>query len=520
MRSIIEKVEKSGPTKIITFGVKRDGNEDNNLIVKRKAAAYARVSTERDEQQSSYKAQIDYYTKMITNNPELEFVQVYTDEGVSGTNTQKRKGFTSMITDALLGKIDIIFTKSISRFARNTVDSLITIRKLKEVGCEVYFEKENIYTFDSKGELLITIMSSLAQEESRSLSENVTWGMRKRFADGKYTIHYKEFMGYDKGDDDKPVINEIEAFVIRRIYYMALQDLSPYQIAKILTNEGIKTPMGKDVWHYSVIKSILHNEKYKGDALLQKTYSTSFLTKKRKKNNGEVQQYYIENGHPAIISKTLFEEVQKISDQTRKIRFYEGDAKYSKRIKCSVCGNWYCTTLWKKKNCEDIVMWRCNKKYFKGNCSTPHLTTEEIEGIFSRAKTMIMLNEVNIKRALSKLKTPLSVIKAQECEMREIEKMLSHLEKPDYISDNIDNTQLVRLKERCCYLQQMVQDERVKNVGIKNILSLDDNNAKEFVFNNGYINDLIDFITIRTKQDFSVTLIDGTELQCDFLFTY
>ena len=165
---------------------------EHNAVRKRRVAAYARVSTDNDEQFTSYEAQIDYYTKYILAREDWEFVNVYTDEGISGTNTKHRKGFNDMVQDALDGKIDLIITKSVSRFARNTVDSLVTVRTLKEAGVEVFFEKENIYTFDSKGELLITIMSSLAQEESRSISENVTWGQRKRFADGKAISFNKE----------------------------------------------------------------------------------------------------------------------------------------------------------------------------------------------------------------------------------------------------------------------------------------------------------------------------------------
>ena len=170
---------------------------------KRKVAAYARVSTDHEEQQSSYEAQVDYYTTYIQGRDDWEFVSVYADEGITGCNTKKRDGFNSMVEDALAGKIDLIITKSVSRFARNTVDSLTTIRKLKEHGTECYFEKENIWTFDGKGELLLTIMSSLAQEESRSISENCTWGQRKRFQDGKVTVPFGRFLGYDRGEDGK-----------------------------------------------------------------------------------------------------------------------------------------------------------------------------------------------------------------------------------------------------------------------------------------------------------------------------
>lgn len=250
---------------------------------KRKVAAYARVSTDRDEQLTSYEAQVDYYTNYIKGRDDWEFVAVYADEGITGCNTTHRDGFNSMVEDALAGRIDLIITKSVSRFARNTVDSLTTIRKLKKSGTECYFEKENIWTFDGKGELLLTIMSSLAQEESRSISENCTWGQRKRFQDGKVTVPFKRFLGYDRGEDGNLVVNEEQAVIVRRIYGLFLQGKTPYAIARQLTDEGIPTPGGKKNWGKKTVESILTNEKYKGDALLQKVYTTDFLTKKKKK---------------------------------------------------------------------------------------------------------------------------------------------------------------------------------------------------------------------------------------------
>lgn len=237
-------------------------------VTKRKVAAYARVSTDSDEQFTSYEAQIDYYTKFINRREDWQFVKVYTDEGISGTNTKNRNGFNEMIQDALDGKIDLIVTKSVSRFARNTVDSLVTVRKLKESGTEVFFEKENIYTFDSKGELLITIMSSLAQEESRILSENVTWGQRKRFSDGKVQMNYTRFLGYEKGADGRPVINEKEAQTVRLIYRLFMEGKTPCGICRELEKLGILTVSGKQKWSASTVRSILTNERYKGDALL------------------------------------------------------------------------------------------------------------------------------------------------------------------------------------------------------------------------------------------------------------
>lgn len=209
--------------RVIPATISRTTSEPIASSAKRKVAAYARVSTDLEEQQTSYEAQVSYYTDYIKSREDWDFVKVYTDEGVTGTSTKYREGFQEMVGDALSGKIDLIVTKSVSRFARNTVDSLTTIRELKEHGTEVYFEKENIWTFDSKGELLLTIMSSLAQEESRSISENVRWGQRKKAADGKYTLAYAHFLGYDKGEDGKPVINTDQAVVVQEIYSRFLE---------------------------------------------------------------------------------------------------------------------------------------------------------------------------------------------------------------------------------------------------------------------------------------------------------
>lgn len=232
-----------------------------------RVAAYARVSTNNEEQLTSYEAQVDYYSRYIRSKEEWEFVEVYTDEGISATNTKKRDGFNRMVADALAGKIDLIITKSISRFARNTMDTLTTVRKLKEKGIEVFLEKENIRTLDGKGELLITIMSSLAQEESRSIFENVTWGQRKRFADGKVNLPYGR-LGYKRGENGLPEIVESEAEVVQLIFRLFLYGKAPSAIAAYLTGEGIKTPGGKTVWRSKTVESILTNEKYKGDARL------------------------------------------------------------------------------------------------------------------------------------------------------------------------------------------------------------------------------------------------------------
>ncbi|MCL2519097.1 MAG: recombinase family protein, partial [Oscillospiraceae bacterium] len=298
--------------------------------------------------------------------------------------TAKRDGFNRMVADALANKIDLIVTKSVSRFARNTVDSLSTIRKLKEHGTEVYFEKENIWTFDGKGELLITIMSSLAQEESRSISENVKWGHRKRFSDGKVCVPYSRFLGYDKGENGVLKLNEKEAVIIQLIYRMFLEGATPHIIAKHLTDEGIPSPARKVVWSQVTVRAILTNEKYKGDALLQKSYIEDFLTKKQVINNGEIQQYYVENAHEAIIEPVVFEMVQQeMRKRKNGTNRHSGVGMFASRIKCGECGSWYGSKVWHSNNKYRRTIYQCNHKFKnEKKCGTPHLEEETIKRLF------------------------------------------------------------------------------------------------------------------------------------------
>ena len=366
---------------------------------KRRVCAYARVSTDSDEQFTSYEAQIDYYTKFIQANPEWEFVKVYTDEGITGTSIKRREGFNSMIEDALDGKIDLIVTKSVSRFARNTVDSLSTIRKLKAKGVEVYFQKENIYTLDSKGELLVTIMSSLAQEESRSISENVTWGQRKAFSDGKVKFTYKTMLGYEKGPDGKPMIVEDEAKLVRLIYRLYLDGKTIREIVDELDKTGIPSKGGKGRWHITTINSILRNEKYKGDALLQKKFTVDFLEHKTKKNEGEIPQYYVEGSHPAIIEPNEWEAVQlEMERRSKSKNSYNSRNPFASKVICGDCGGVYGMKVWHSNQPNRKEVFQCNKKFTKGKeiCKTPTLQPDDIKEAFVRAFNTILINKDGI----------------------------------------------------------------------------------------------------------------------------
>ena len=373
------------------------------LRARLRVAAYARVSTDEEEQLSSYEAQVDYYTRYIQSNPEWTFVEVYADEGLSGTNTRKRRNFNRMIDDALAGKIDRIVTKSVSRFARNTVDTLTTIRKLKEKGVGVTFEKENIDTLDSKGELLITIMSSLAQEESRSISENVTWGWRKRISDGKVSVAYSHFLGYEKGEDGSMQVVESEAKIVQQIYGMFLDGQTPSSIAAFLTKQRIPTPAGREKWQSSTVKSILTNEKYKGDALLQKTFTVDFLSKKAKINEGEVPQYYVEKSHPAIVSAEVFDLAQyEMKRRAKKGRHTSAASVFSDKLVCGECGAVYGSKVWHSTDAYRTMIWRCNEKYaVKGQpCPSPHLRDEEIQNAFVQAINQVVEQKEEILSTL------------------------------------------------------------------------------------------------------------------------
>ena len=371
----------------------------------KRVAAYARVSTNSEEQLTSYEAQVKHYTEYIKSRAltdNWQFVSVYTDRGITGTSTAKREGFNRMMQDALAGKIDLIITKSVSRFARNTVDTLTAIRKLKEHGVEVYFEEQNIYTLDGKGELLLTIMSSIAQEESRNISENVTWGIRKRFADGKVSMPYKRFMGYRRGEKGIPEIVEAEAKIVRGIFRRFLEGATSTMIAKELNGAGIPCPARKSQlgeeetgtekdkrkiarWSPSTVESILTNEKYKGDAILQKTYCTDYIQKTFVENDGsEIPKYYAQNSHPAIISSEVFDLAQMELEWRKSLNgSYSGKSCFASRVVCGDCGAFYGSKVWHSTDAYRRVIWRCNNKYGGDvKCSTPHVTQEELEKAF------------------------------------------------------------------------------------------------------------------------------------------
>ena len=333
---------------------------------KLRVAAYCRVSTDSEEQATSYEAQVEHYTNYINGNADWEFAGIYADDGITGTNTKKRDEFNRMIEDCMEGKIDMVITKSISRFARNTLDCLKYIRQLKDKNIPVFFEKENINSMDSKGEIMLTIMASLAQQESQSLSQNVKLGFQFRYQQGEVQVNHNRFLGYTKDENKRLVIVPEEAEVVKRIYREYLDGASLLQIARGLEADGILTAANKRKWRPETLKKILQNEKYIGDALLQKTYTIDFLSKKRVVNNGIVPQYYVENSHEPIIPREFFMQVQEEmvrranlqAGKSGKRRVYSSKYALSSIVYCGECGDIYRRVHWNNRGCKSIV-WRC-----------------------------------------------------------------------------------------------------------------------------------------------------------------
>ena len=319
---------------------------------------------------------------------------VYADEGITGTSTKRRKNFNRMIDDAMAGMIDRIITKSVSRFARNTVDTLTTVRKLKEKGVGVTFDEgKRSIRWTARASCSSRSCRPLAQEESRSISENVTWGWRKRIADGKVSVAYSHFLGYEKGPDGNMQIVEEEAKVVREIYAMFLDGKTPSGIAAALTKRSVPTPAGKATWQASTVKSILSNEKYRGDALLQKTFTVDFLTKKAKVNEGEAPQYYVENSHPAIVSAEVFELVQaELAKRRQRGGRTSAVTPFSGRLVCGECGAYFGSKVWHSTDAYRSVIYRCNRKYEKKGapCPSPHVREEELRTAFEKALGMLL----------------------------------------------------------------------------------------------------------------------------------
>jgi len=363
-------------------------------------AAYARVSTEKEEQEDSFERQVSHYTALITSKPEWKFGGIYADPGITGTRAEKRPDFMRMINDCRAGKINKVLVKSISRFARNTVDALNYIRELKDLGISVYFENENIDTMTPGGEVLLTILAAMAEQESRTMSTNIKWSYQKKFQSGEVTLNTGLMLGYKraaKNDEDGHavyVIDEQEARVVRRIYREYLAGTTLTRICRGLEADGIKTKLGKDKWQTSVIRNILSNEKYTGNAILGKTFKPDVLSKRRYKNTGQVPMYYAENTHPAIIEKQMFDLVQEEMKQRKDEKVsavgtgrYTSKYPFSGLLICAECGHKLRRHVRRVGSGKLVPAWACSERVKNGRavCDSHHVNEETLQRTYTTA---------------------------------------------------------------------------------------------------------------------------------------
>ena len=408
-----------------------------------RVAAYCRVSTDDEEQLTSYEAQKNYYTDKIMTNKEWTMAGIFADEGITGTSARKRPEFLRMIRQCKQGKIDIVLTKSISRFARNTVDCLNYVRALKELGIAVIFEKENMNTLEVDSEILITMLGAFAQSESESISANVRWGIRQAMKEGKVTIQYKYLYGYRKGDDGKPAIIPDQAEVVRKIYDMFLSGTPVRGIQEYLNTSAVPNINGEPKWARSAVDSILTNEKYCGDVLLQKTYIDDCINKKVKKNTGQLPMYLVQNHHEGIISRETFDAAQaelarrsagkspsKKNAPTGRSR-YSSKYALSDRLYCGECGTRYQRCTWRNRDGSKRIVWRCVSRVDYGNkyChNSPTLDEEPLHrAILAAINSTVKGKDSIIYNLKSAMEKELAPVAGQQLSLSEIDNQLEQL---------------------------------------------------------------------------------------------
>ena len=510
-----------------------------------RVAAYCRVSTELEEQQNSYQVQIAYYTDLINKKKEWTLAGIFADEGISGTQTKKRTEFNRMIRMCRNKKIDLVITKSISRFARNTVDCLEYVRQLKDLGIGVIFEKENINTLTMTSEFMIALYGSFAQAESESISKNVSWGKEKAYREGKVQFQYKHLLGYKKGADGKPEIIPEEAETVKLIYTMFLDGHSMKNIALILHVKGKHTKTGSTEWRTNTITRILQNEKYVGDALLQKTFTSDCITHKVVKNHGERPMYLVTNHHDPIIDRDTYNRVQqelarrnskrKISDKTvTEQGKYSSKYALSELLICGHCGTPYRRTTWAARGKKQIV-WRCLSRLEHGKkyCpDSPTIKEEQLHRGILRAINNYYSCRNDIVRILKANIGSVLECQGQE-EILSVEKRLKEIDqaRTDLVNliasggcdeDKLDSefaklyAEEQQLSERLAMLKSQNQTSAETQEKLDKIMDMIEHEKFEMeTFDNVLIRKLIECIKVLSKTEILVIFKGGYEVRAE-----
>lgn len=509
--------------------------EDSQLRV----CAYCRVSSMHEQQQNSFAAQVTHYTQYINNNPNWNFVGIYADEGISGTSKEKRTDFIRLINDCECGLIDLVITKSISRFARNTADCIEVVRKLKEMGIGVFFEKENINTLSEESELILSILSSIAQEEMISLSKNIRWANQRRYSQGKFQVAPKKFLGYDVDPISKKlVINEKEAQIVRRIFKEYIEGKGTSVVAKILNAEGIPTITGT-IWWGSTITRMLKNEKYCGDVLMQKTITADEITFKRKINRGEQPQYYIKDDHEPIISREVFELAQKLMAENSRAKGMTEEVKkksnnrypFTSKMLCGKCGKVYRRTIQNSNTAHSRPAWACMSVYHtvEKTCGNGSIHEDRLiqicigvlKKLYSNIDTLLIPYADTLK-AINQLDNN-HEIQLYDLQIQELLKqmnVLAELASKGTINPILFNTQnneiLSKINE-CKKKRQQVADKHYANT---NNLKDTERIIERLKSTHGFIStlekvlldDIVDKIIVYSRKRLVFKLINGIEL--------
>lgn len=509
----------------------------------KRVAAYCRVSTEQEEQVNSYAVQVKHYTELINREPRWSMVGIFADKGISGTSTKHRDEFNRMIRACKKGKIDMIITKSISRFARNTLDVLKYTRMLNDLNIDVYFEEQGIHTLDKGSEFFITMYGSIAQSESENISANVKWGKERSAKEGNVSFHYKNFLGYKRGKDGSPKIDDNEAEIIRFIYQRFLAGDSYRVIAKNLEENNMLTPTGNEKWNFGTIRSILTNERYKGDAVINKTYVVDCISKKIRSNNGERVKYYVENNHPAIIDAETFSRVQeeiarrngkrKVKQVGTKTELGKYSCKYAltELLICGECGTPYRRCTWTAGGNKRIV-WRCINRldFGKKYCHhSPTLNEEKLHRAIMEGIRLVAMENTELFETLKK-----HIAMQLKAEFDQDEIMLMQIRKTEI---DIEYSHLIEMistdEEKNYSVMQCLTELLTEKKEIEEKLNLSSSQSKSnvtqtkiddiskfsnilknqpLIYSDECVRGLIQCIVAESKEEIKIVFKDGKEV--------
>ena len=531
--------------RVIKIPAKPESVRQAELQRQLRVAAYCRVSTKEEDQANSYEVQKEYYTDKIMSNPVWTMAGIFADKGITGTSVKKREDFMRMIRHCRQRKIDVVLTKSVSRFARNTVDCLYYTRALKELGIAVIFEKENINSLEEDSELRITLSGAFAQSESESISANVRWGKRQSIKDGKVTFQYKTLLGYEKGPDGNPVIIPEEAETVRQIFEWYLAGKSVRDIRLALVAGGFRNAVGTTDWTTSNLRSILTNEKYCGDALLQKTFVKDCISKKSVPNTGQLAKVLIQNNHEAIISHEMFDAVQlelarrRAQDGRSRKSAPTGRGKFSGKyalsglLFCAECGTAYRRVVWTQHG-EKRAVWRCTSRldYGRKYClNSPTLDEEPLQQAILNAINSVMSDHSALAEQLrDTMEQELAPIPGESMSLGDIDRAIADLGRQftallseAAVADNADgytarfqsiSTAMAEFKRRKAIIQQLRQEQDQANHRMQMVtMALKSTSNKLTDWDDGTIYQLLEKVTVLSRERIRVTLRDGLEIE-------